>query len=635
MFAQHAVSDAADPQYIAAYNEDAYRYYAFKFADNYGGTAIGVRRIELKPPKNIPFNGLMDEFRVSKNVARWTANFTPPIVAYPLGSSGGNVDYAISSPYNESDFRDIYFVQSADTLFLTHPDYAPRSLVREAHDDWTLDTITFAWPPFRSTNATSTYLTPNAASVGAVSINASTSLFDDTYVGAYLKLNSGYMNIASVQSATTCSGTIMDEFTNSASTASWAVSAWDEISGYPSCVTFFEQRLCFAGTDVDEATVWMSVSGDYYNFNQMVGSAIADTDACTYAIDADEVNKIVWMGSAAKLFLGTVGDVFMMSGNQDDGITPTNIKCRSAAAEHSEDEIMPVRFGNSILFVERGGKIVRELSYDFQEDAYKAKDLIILAEHLTRNTKILKIALQRLPFKVLWCMLDDGTLLLLTHLKEHDVIGWAPYDCGGIIEDMAIIPGDTDDEVFMIVRRTVDGSTVRYIERAKPQFDGTNINDAFYVDCGLTYSGVAATTISGLDHLIGETVSYLAAGINESSVINAAGNLVMDTAATPVQIGLPIETNIKTLRVSPPQSQGKPKRISYVTIRFFETAGEVQLGVPGKMDTINLGTSLFTGDHRFTFPSGYDKDGQISITKTDAYPMTILAIVPDIEMYRD
>jgi hypothetical protein len=143
------------------------------------------------------------------------------------------------------------------------------------------------------------------------------------------------------------------------------------------------------------------------------------------------------------------------------------------------------------------------------------------------------------------------------------------------------------------------------------------------------------TTISGLSHLAGESVMFMADGnLNVATEVNSTGYIYLNTAASVVHVGKKIETEIETLRVSPAVYQGKPKRISYVTIRFFETAGEVQLGVTGKMDTINLGTTLFTGDHKFTFPSGYDDDGKILIKKTDSFPMTILAIIPDIEMYR-
>jgi hypothetical protein len=635
-FSKHPALNAVDPQYISLTNVASYRYYGFKFADNWTSAGnMGFRRLELNTCTGIGVKGKMDEIRLSKQ-ARWTANFTPPTVAYPLGTSGGNTDYSVSSAYVEGDLRDIYYTQSADTLYLAHPDHKPKTLVRVDHDDWTLTDIDFAWPPFMNTATTSKTLTPSGFAAGPVWITASASTFDDTYVGSSLKIESGYMNIASVQSATRCSGTIIAALgTASKATSEWYKSAWDDVSGYPSCVTFFEQRLSYAATDAEEQTIWMSVSGDFYNHNQRVGGTITDTDACVYTIDADEVNRVHFLSPAKKLVAGTEGGIFMISGNNDDGVTPSNIKIRVEAAEQAADEVMPVKFGNSVLFTERGKKIIREFAYNFQSDSYEAKDLIILAEHLTRNNTIMEMALQRIPFKVIWCVLDDGKVISLTYLKEHDVIGWTIHDFGGVAESVAVIPGDTDDEVWFIMKRTVSGTVVRYIERLKPNFTGESEEDAFYVDSGLTYDSVPTTSISGLTHLTGETVMFFANGnINTATVVNSSGQIFLGGSYSTVQVGLPVTTEIETLRVSPAQSQGKPKRISYVTVRFFETAGEVKLGVSGKMDTLNLGTNLFTGDYKFTFPSGYDDDGKIRIQKTDSFPMTILAIIPDIEMYR-
>lgn len=599
-----------------------------------GMPTIDANTVFALPCDLMDMNGHEDECRISKD-ARQTATFVPPTVAYPLGSSGGGTSYQITTPYQESDLRDIYYTQSADTLYPTHPTYVPRKLVRNDHDSWTLSSITFDWPPFMDGNYASVMMLPSATT-GAVTVQVSTGLFTTSYVSADIRYRGGYFNIASIQSATQCTGNVIKTLGAVAWDDSWALSSWNGVNGYPACVTFFEQRLCYAATDKEEAKIWMSVSGDYYNHNPKVGSTIVDTDAVQYSIDSGEINKINWLVPSGKLFAGTAGDVFMLSGNQDDGITPSNIKCRSAAAEQSADEIMPIRIGNSVMFVEYGGHNLRELAYELTEDAYRAKNILILAEHLTRNNTIVEMSLQRIPFKVIWCVLDDGNVLSLTYLKEHDVIGWTKRDFGdGFVESVAVIPGNTDDEVWFIVKRTINGSVVRYIERLKPAFTGSDVCDSFYVDCGLTYDSTATSTISGLDHLAGETVMFMAdAERNESTKVTAAGIIHLDIPASCVHVGLKNEATVQTLRVSTAQFQGTPKRISNVTIRFFETAGEVSIGVPGKMDTKNFGSTLFTGDHKFTFPSGYDNDGQITITKEDGYPMTILAIIPDIEMYR-
>lgn len=585
------------------------------------------------PTVGYVFNGKMAEVRVSKGIARWTDNFAPPSVAYPL-SSGSTVYEITTTPYTEDELAAIKYCQSADYLYLTHPDNPPATLTRSSHVLWNYATMAFAWPAFKD-NLTATTLAPTDVAVGAVSVVASASLFTDNWVGDDIKFEAGYLNVASVQDATNCSGNVVVNLSTSTASAEWGRSSWNVDNGFPACVMFFEERLAFAATQAQPQTAWLSVSGDYQNFNEKVGATIADTDACTYTISSDQVNAIKWLAATTKLVVGTTGAEFLCSGNNDDGVTPSNVKIRESTSYGSAD-IMPVKIGNAVMFLQRAGKKIREFAYNFQNDAYAANELTVLAEHLTRNNTIVDMAFQKLPNQVLWCVRNDGALIALTYLKEHEVVGWSRHELGGdgAAESIAVIPGTDEDEVWLVVRRTINGSVVRYIERLKQFWNGTDIADAFYVDCGMTYAGANVTTVGGLSHLEGCAVAIHADGVTLTASTVSGGELVLGTSAAKVHVGLAMTTDIKTLRCGPVEVQGKIKRISKVVVRFFETCGNILLGSSATdADTKDLGDSLITDDALHVMPTGYDTDGQIFIRKSDTQPMTVLSIIPKLEVF--
>ena len=600
---------------------------------NLTASAAPLEILRSKGSETAGCKGRMAGFRVSKGIARWTAEFVPPTIPYPL--SGGAAAYEIATTYLESELAALNFCQSADTLYITHPDHAPAKLTRAGHDDWTLATVDFDWPPLLETNETSVTLDADATT-GAVSVVASDSLFTADWVGTDVALHSGYFNIATVNDATNCQGNVTTDLTAHTATANWAKSAWDEIEGYPSCVTFFEERLGFAATAGQPQTLWLSVSGDYENFNAKVGSTITDTDACTYTIQSSQVNAIQWLASLKKLIIGTIGGEWLASGN-DGPISPSSVNMYQDTG-HGCHDLQPVRVGNLLMFVQRAGKntgkTIREFGYDFQIDSYKGVDLSILAEHLIRNNTIKGIAYQKSPLQILWCIRDDGDLIALTYLREHDVVGWSHHETLGYFESVAVIPGVEEDEVWFIVKRTINGSVVRYIERLNPTWSGLSLSDAFYVDCGLTYNSATTLTISGLTHLEGESVNVLADGIMNTATTVASGAIGVPSAPYVVQVGLPMTTDIETLRCPPVEVQGKKKRISSIVLRLFETARELNIGPDSsRLDVHDVGASLFSGDYEGPFRAGYGVDGKIFIRKSDALPMTLLAAIPELESY--
>ena len=216
-----------------------------------------------------------------------------------------------------------------------------------------------------------------------------------------------------------------------------------------------------------------------------------------------------------------------------------------------------------------------------------------------------------------------------------------------LVESVAVIPGDLDeDEVYVVVNRTINGATKRFIERLSDIDFGASANDAFYVDSGLTYSGSAATTISGLTHLEGESVTVLANGATHANKTVSSGAITLDRSATKAQIGLGYTSQLQTMRIEGGSaqgvSQGAVKRIHDVTVRFFRTVG-AKVGssntnndlIPFRSSADEMGQALdlFTGDKEIEFPNGYDADAFVFIKQEQPLPMTVVGIYARMEVF--
>jgi len=565
--------------------------------------------------------------------------------------SGGSA-FEISTPYLEAELFEIKFAQSADVLYICHPNHAARKLARTGHTSWTLTEIDFTDGPYLSPNATSTTLTPSGTS-GSVNITASASTFAATDVGRLVSFSNGRAKITGFTSATVVAATTQDDFDNTNAVTDWKLGAFSGTTGHPSCVSFFEQRLVFAGTLAEPQTLYFSKSGDYEN---MTTGTNAD-DAMVYTIASNQVNRIRYLKSVRTLLVGTSGGEFTVSADGTDAaITPTNIVIKKQSSYGTANvDAQPA--GNSILFLQKAKRKIRELSYNFDTDGYVAPDLTILNDIVTKSG-INEMAYQQEPDSILWCVRDDGILAGLTYQRSEAVIAWHRHKLGGtfgtgstatgygVVESVASISGQlTEDDFYVIVKRTINGATKRYVEAFAPfDFDETDATDFRFADSHLTYSGSATTTLSGLAHLEGQTVSVLADGATHADKVVSSGQITLDRSTTKAVVGLAYDSVLQTMRIeggaAEGTSQGKTKRISKVVLRLFETVG-VKVGPSlSNLETIPFRTTssqmnnpvdtLLAGDKEIEFRDDYNTDGFIFVKQDQPLPLSVLAIYPTV-----
>jgi hypothetical protein len=460
----------------------------------------------------------------------------------------------------------------------------------------------------------------------------------------------GYVKITGFTNSTTVTADVVSRLPSGAvgsgnATNRWAFSRWSSVRGWPSQVAFFRERLVFAsGQKID-----MSVAADYENFadRDESGQVVADM-AIAIEVSSDQVNKIEWLAASDGLLIGTAGGEFVAQEvTTDQPLGPDNVKIVPQSSYGSKS-VIPVLVGESVLFVQRSGQKLRELVFDFANNGYKSSDLTVLSEHITYGG-LVDICYQQEPHSIVWCVRSDGELLGFTFNREQDVLGWHRHPLGGdgIVECVETIPspfGDQDD-LWMIVRRTIDGQTKRYIEYLWPDFvDNNDIEDAFCVDCGLTYDSTAVSTISGLDHLEGKIVSILADGAAHPNRTVESGSVTLQRASSVVHVGLPYTSRLQTMRpeagAGDGTAQGKTKRINKMVIRFLATVGAKAGPDLDHLDEIQFRSGsalmdapvpLFTGDKIMEWPGGYDFDGYMIVEQDQPLPMTLVALMPQLQ----
>jgi len=457
----------------------------------------------------------------------------------------------------------------------------------------------------------------------------------------------GYGKIVTFTDTTHVKIDIVNAFAATGAVASWRLGAWSDTDGWPSAVGFHEERLLFGGAGFNPQRFDGSKTNDFENF----APGAQDDDPLSFAIASDQVNAIRAFASAKDLLILTSGGEFRVMSPNNEPLTPTNVAVRSQT-RHGCADMMPETVSNAVLFPQRAGKKIRELAYTLESDGYKAPDMTELADHIAGDG-FLDLAYQQEPWSVLWSERADGQLLGMTYLREQNVVPWHRHILGGafgggdaVVEAVSTIPGAAGDELWLIVKRTIDGRTVRTVEFMEaPLGHAVAQEDAFYVDCGLTYDGSPTTTLTGLWHLEGQTVKVYGDGAVYPDAVVADGSIAVSPAVSVAQVGLGYRWLIEPMRyeIAAPTgtSQALPKRINQIAVRFYrslgcnvgrsETEGEYDaIAFRDADDDTGAAPPLFTGDKDLTFEGAWDTDSPLVLFGTDPTPVTVVALMPQL-----
>lgn len=583
--------------------------------------------------------------------------------------SGGS-PYEIANPYAEADLFDVHFVQSADVLTLVHPNYAPRELRRLGATNWQLSTLSFA--------------APIAAPAAPTLVAAGHTAVKYTYYYVVTAVDSEGVSESAASAASSVGGNLFE--TGATVTISWAAvtgasrynvyklqgglygyigqttglsivddnispdlgktpplydSVFNGAGDYPGAVSYFEQRRCFAGTTNKPQNIWMTKSGTESNMSYSL--PIRDDDRIAFRVAAREANTIRHIVPLTQLLLLTSSAEWRVTSVNSDAITPSTISVRPQSYVGSSN-VQPVIINNTLIYGAARGGHVRELAYNWQANGFITGDLSLRAPHLFDTFDIVDIAYAKAPHPVVWFVSTSGRLLGLTYVPEQQVGAWHWHDTDGVFESCTVVVEGGEDALYCVIRRTINGNSVRYVERmASRQF--SDQADAFFVDCGATYSGVPADVISGLGHLEGKTVSILADGAVHPQRVVTGGSITLDIEASTVQIGLPIEADLQTLPLAVQLQdgsfgQGRFKNVNKVWLRVYRSSGifvgpsTSELTEAKQRTTEPYGSppALKSDEIEITLTPTWGASGQVFVRQADPLPLTVVSMTAEVAL---
>lgn len=419
----------------------------------------------------------------------------------------------------------------------------------------------------------------------------------------------------------------------------------DPFSGadnYPAAVGYIEQRRCFAGTNNAPQTLWMTNSGTESTFAYSLPSE--DTDRISVKVAAREVSSILHIVPLTQLVLLTGSCEYAEFTANGGPITPSSIGIR-AQSYIGASTVQPSVINSSLVYCAARGGHVREMGYSWQANGFVTGDLSLRSANLFDLQTIVDQAFSKAPLPIVWFVSSNGDLLGLTYVPEQQIGAWHHHDTDGAFESICCVAEGSDERLYAVIRRTVNGQTVRYVERMASRLVGA-LADCFFVDAGATYPStpsdpVPVTTIGKLDWLEGKTVAVLADGAVQNKKTVVGGSITLDHAASKVQIGLPYTADLQTL---PPTlqvdgfGQGRQLNVNKVWIRLFQSSGifagpSEDLLTEYKQRTTEVygaPPDLQSGQAEITLMPQWNDNGQILLRQENPLPLTVVAVTMEM-----
>lgn len=578
--------------------------------------------------------------------------------AFAAFTAGGAVSkvFTLGTPWTADDVRDLRIAQSTDELTVTHKDYAVRIIARTDHDAWTIETLTvgatIAAPTGLSmTGSTHNYVVTAENDDGEES-EASTAVqgaSDQTlswsavagavryYVYKQSKKSGRYGFIGSTTNLSLLDDNFAPDFDDGPPVVK---SPFGAPGDYPAVCGYFEQRAIFAATN-DAPNKWFgSQSAQFRNFN--TSEPLKASDAINRRLVDSQFNEIRGIVTGKNLILLTSNAEWKIEPADGNALAADAPDAAHPVSRWGSAKINPLQVGEQVLILQDDGRKVRELTPDRLDDSQASGiDLSIISDHLLRLNTISRWTYAKAPDSIVWSVRDDGRFLSMTYHKEHEVSAWAQHETDGEVEDVCSVREGSTDAVYLLVKRTINGVTRRYVERMADR-DIVTLDDCWFVDCGFKYvSETAQTVFNGLHHLEGKTVSILADGNVKPQQVVTNGRVTIAVGAKVVHIGLPYTSQFETLpTVMLPEmpSAGVVKGSPEFTLLVRESRGIFGGTSFDKLfeykqrqnEAYGEAIALFTGPITLQVSARFRRDDTYCVQQSDPLPLTLLSMAPRI-----
>lgn len=580
-------------------------------------------------------------------------------------STGIDEPVEIVTPYSSEDLSDIKFAQNADVLTLCHNDYSVYELSRLTHYNWDLKEINFkpqiaapvidsaVWTGGNEVKTTYKYIVTAVKAETYEESNRSNIISVEgeleSYWGATEYITISFSEVAGAVEyniyrdvngvfgyiGTTSNTTFKDDKIEPdlSSTAPIYKNPFED-GNNPACVNYFQQRKIFGCLKNSPQQLVASQTGTNCNFN--ISRPLTASDSINITLSEREVNEIRHIIALNDLILLTSGGEWKLNGS-DGAFAASSSLVASPQSFYGCSNVPPVVSGNMILFAQSGGSVLRDLGYTYMSNSYDGEELSIFANHLFEGKQVIDMAYSKEPYRILWCVMSDGTVNALTYNKKQQVVGWHRHETKGKFESVAVVREGYEDVVYFVVKREINGKTKRFIERMASRIvDKTQ--DGIFLDCSLKYYGTPISTISGLDHLEGEKINILADASVITGEIVKNGSVTLKHPASKIIAGLPYEFELETLNLEGESTHGISKIVNSINIQvdksredFFVvgTDGSV-LQNPRSITSINDSNYLHSGNVNIYAFSDYTDKASVHIKQMHPFPLTINSISLDV-----
>lgn len=589
----------------------------------------------------------------------------------------GIVGDELVTPYSHTDLFELHIMQSNDILFITHEDYKPNQIRRQGHLNWDMAFFVNLDGPYLPVNVTDNNVVCNPSGEVAIGTNV-TCTFDTTDninagagfsapndVGRHLRIYAGqdkwaWFVIQSVTSTKVVVAKLMDHgngFIPGASNTpvsedadgrveedEWRLGAWTDTLGWPSRCTFFESRSALGRTKSFPNTVWLSES---FNIDAF-GPGDEANAGLSYTIRANQSQEVMWLAEGAHLLIGTVSSARGLGASDNGGALSGDNLTQKRGSNYGSEPIQPVQVDMSTLFVSSYGRALREMSYSLSADGYETPDITVLSDHFF-TAGIKKYVYAQEPDSVVWLVTNDGRLIGMTFDKAQKIVGFHEHVLGGtntFIEDATVIPGTKMDELYLLVRRTVNGEVKRSIEMLEQSFFDQDPIDGFFVDCGATYKG-APTNDFYVPHLIGEEVEVVADGaVQPKQIVPIDGYITLRNGreAETIHVGYSYESYAETLEFALPtqlgEKFGQKVRVVSTKVDVYRSrglivgtqSGEEKVMQRSTTDPMGRAPALKTAKMSKIVPDSWFNHGSLYFKVTQPVPCTIKSLILKVEI---
>ena len=539
-----------------------------------------------------------------------------------------------SCPWLTTHIGSIVVSQSGDTMIIVNPNFSIKKLTRTSATNFSLTDYAFdtasgmRFQPYHKFAAASTTIDPSGTS-GSVTLTASANAFTADYVGLYIRIVDSantvrHALITAYTSATAVTATLSGALANHNATDKWSEPVFSSVRGFPRSVTFHDQRLIFGGSRDLPNFLFMSKSGEFFNFD--IGTGL-DDESIQVQIAENQISEIKALSSFRHLSVFTSEQELFVPTSENKPLSPSTITVRRQTSFGSSG-VQPKDFDGATLFLTKSKGAVREFIYSDLSQGYNSDAITLLSQHLIGTPTDMETQAESSDQleSYMYLVNTDGHIPIFMSIRKEKLAGWAQYQTNGSFKNIS----NVNREMYCVVERTINGATVTSLEL----FDNT-----YHTDMGAKLSGSASTTWQ-VAHLPNTAVVVKSGNYSLGTfTTDGSGNLTLNDSVTSVEIGLSYTPTVTTL---PPEYQladgvsvGQKRRIVRAVLDLFET---LDVKAKGTKILIRNVTEDFSQEptpvtaRKEVYMLGWGNEGTVTITQDEPLPFSLNGILLEVEV---